>query len=344
MVATTASAVNCHLYGRLVSQVVGTNLPADIVLREDRKSVLKLETQTNTDLQAVRPDRMDQRANQTAKIQKQEIIQTTAKSKPKKRPPPVGTIAEALKRKRLGAGTGTVSSKSSTDRVIDASFWVRHLKTSAKSSSAYDTTMDTSKTKEDLKTPAQQTPPPAGRDGISSDVRTSNKEARQKKSKRAVYTFAFVFACELVASLLQFYRHHSVRRTCIFRQRMRLPTGARGARWTIKWFPQIRQNGACHNIKMLYAALTSDGIKYLDRPASHSVYSHPLSRAWRWIWCHDDSQTWSIVRSLRGAYKALTHILRRDAPLELILLTYMLFVIICVEIIADLILGITTSW
>ena len=302
------------------------------------KSVLRLETQTDADL---KQDKLDQKVGQAAKVPKQGVIQTKAKSKPKKRPPPVGTIAEALKRKRLGAGAGTVSSKSSTDRVIDASFWARRLKPSAKSSasSAYDTIRDTDKDKADLMHPAQKTPP-ADKDGISSDVQTSNKGARQKKSKRAVYTFAFVLAWGLVASLLQFSRHHSERRISAFRQLARFPTGTHGARWTSKWFPNIRQNGACQNTKLLYATLTSDGFMYYGRSTSHSIYSHPLSRAWRWIWCHDDSQTWGIVRSIRGAYKALAHFLRRDVPLGFTLLTYMLFILVCMEIIADLLLGI----
>ena len=188
--------------------------------------------------------------------------------------------------------------------------------------------------------PAQETPPPADRDGLSFDVQTSNKGARQQKSKRAVYTFAFVLAWGLVASLLQFSRHHSERRISAFRQLMRFPTGTHGARWTSKWFPNIRQIGACQHTKLLYATLTSDGFMYYGRWTSHSIYSHPLSRAWRWIWCHDDSQTWGIVRSVRGAYKALARFLRRDVPLGLTLLTYMIFILVCMEIIADLLLGI----
>ena len=252
----------------------GTSRPKDFAVERwhrqmaavASKSVLRLETQTDADLKVARQDKLDQKVGQAAKVPKQGVIQTKAKSKPKKRPPPVGTIAEALKRKRLGAGAGTVSSKSSTDRVIDASFWVRRLKPSAKSSasSAYDTIRDTDKDKADLMHPAQKTPPPADKDGISSDVQTSNKGARQKKSKRAVYTFAFVLAWGLVASLLQFSRHHSERRISAFRQLVRFPTGTHGARWTSNWFPNIRQNGACQNTKLLYATLSSTGLALLD--------------------------------------------------------------------------------
>ena len=306
------------------------------------KSVLRLETKTDVDLQVARQDKLDQKVGQEATVPKQGVIQTKAKPRPKKRPPPVGTIAEALKRKRLGAGAGAVSSKSSTDRVIDASFWVRRLKPSARSSacSAYDTVRDKDKDEANQTHPAQETPPHADRDGLSFDVQTSNRGARQQKSKRAVYTFAFVLAWGLVASLLQFTRHHSARRISAFRQLMRFPTGTRGARWTSKWFPNIRQIGAFQHTKLLYAKLTSDGFMYYGRWTSHPICSHLLSRAWSWIWCHDDSQTWGIVKSVRGAYKAVARLLRRDVTPGLALLTYMIFILVCMEIIADLLLGI----
>ena len=104
----------------------------------------QLETKVHEATRVKKQDEDDiDQTKQPEAVQKVTSMQTTAKAKPKKRPTPVGSIAEALKLKIRAKGSGSepVPPQKSTDRIIDATFWVKRLKHSAKqsaSSSAYD--------------------------------------------------------------------------------------------------------------------------------------------------------------------------------------------------------------
>ena len=304
------------------------------------QTVQKLEKPDNAEPQADKQAKKDSvKKAQTVTVSKTAIMQTTAKSKSKKKPTPVGSIAEALKRKRQGSGIGLASSQSSTDRVIDASFWVRRLKTSARNqaSSAYDPEVESNAGKGSSTKKAKQTHPQlANRNVLSQGVQATRQADRQNQSKRAAYTLALVLAHALVIPLWQICYHHSGRRIYTFLQRTWTPSNMHGAWWTNNGWLHTYLCGTCHNIWYLCIEHSLLAFDLLGRSILHLIHRQPLRGAWTWLWCNDDNQTWNVTRYTRGAYKASNRIFRHDAPSQLIMMTYVLFLIICVEITIDI--------